>query len=191
MFRFLLLIFCGFSLFSCSLTYDSEEPQVSHIPELVFSDARFVSYEDGRISMMLETALLEQYQEDSSFYGSQVRFITYNKDGDKSAEGHCQMISANDGEDIYSLLGSVEIESFEENVLLQAESVSWNGQTEQLITGNSETISIRKGNSEEEGRSSNKIEMKGRSFSASGLTMEFQFAGPVSGTISTSNEKEE
>lgn len=200
MIRFFLLVLCGFFFFSCSLTYHSEEPQVSHIPELVFSDARFVSYEEGKVSMILEATLLEQYQDDSALYGSQVYFTTYNKEGEVSAEGQSQVISANSSRKKYSLLGDVEIESFEDDVIIKTDSISWDGRSEQLITGSSDTISIKKGKSETSSEnevsektegSSNRIEMEGSGFSASGLTMKFQFTGPVVGTIYTSKEEKE
>lgn len=200
MIRFFLLVLCGFFFFSCSLTYHSEEPQVSHIPELVFSDARFVSYEEGKVSMILEATLLEQYQDDSALYGSQVYFTTYNKEGEVSAEGQSQVISANSSRKKYSLLGNVEIESFEDDVIIKTDSISWDGRSEQLITGSSDTISIKKGKSETASEnevsektegSSNRIEMEGSGFSASGLTMKFQFTGPVVGTIYTSKEEKE
>lgn len=198
--RFFLLVLCVFSLFSCSLTYHSEEPQVSHIPELVFSDARFVSYEDGTVSMILDAYHLEQYQDDSALYGSLVHFTAYNKEGELSAEGSSQMISADSSRKMYSLLGDVEIESFEENVILKTDSISWDGRAEQLVTGSSDTISIRRGKDEEasEGEtdetregSSSRVEIEGSGFSASGVTMGFQFTGPVTGTIYTSSEEEE
>jgi len=200
MIRLFLLALCGFSLFSCSLTYHSEEPQVSHIPELVFSDARFVSYEDGKVSMILNASLLEQYQDDSALYGSQIHFTTYNKEGKLSSEGSSQMISADSSQKMYSLLGDVEIESLEEDVILKTDSIRWDGRTEQLITGGSDTISIRKGKNQgasereaDEARegASSRIEMEGSGFSASGITMDFQFTGPVAGTIYTSPKEEE
>ena len=173
---------------------------MSHIPELVFSDARFVSYDEGRVSMILETSLLEQYQNDSALYGSQVHFTTYNEEGELSAEGSSQMISANSSQKLYSLLGDVEIESFEENMIVRTDSISWDGRTEQLVTGSTDTISIKKGTSEESPKtgagekkegSSNRIEMEGSGFSASGLTMSFQFTGPVAGTIYSSKKEKE
>ena len=110
------------------------------------------------------------------------------------------MISADSSQKMYSLLGDVEIESFEEDVILKTDSISWDGRTEQLITGGSDTISIRKGKNQgasereaDEARegASSRIEMEGSGFSASGVTMDFQFTGPVAGTIYTSPKEEE
>lgn len=212
--RSFLLGLWALCLFSCSLTYQSEDPDVSHVPELVFSDAHFVSYEDGKVSIVLEAGVLEQYQDHSALYGSQIRFASYDKEGKLSAEGRSQMISANSSDKLYSLLGGVEIESFEEDVLFQAESISWDGRSEQLVTGTADIMHLTKGsrlqedggleaaenaglaeannagptvaqNAEGAG-SSTRIEMEGSGFSASGITMSFQFSGPVSGTIHTS-----
>lgn len=185
--RFLLLFLWGIFLCSCSLTYQSEEPETTHVPELVFSDARYVRYQEGKVSLVLEAALLEQYQEDGALYGSQIHFSTYNDEGSVAAEGSCQLISADSSSELYALLGQVEIKSFEENLVLQAHSLHWNGKTEQLITGNSDALEIKRGVAEGEA-SSTSIELVGTGFSASSVTMDFQFAGPVSGIIYTTTE---
>ncbi len=185
--RFFLLFLWGIFLCSCSLTYQSEEPEVAHIPELVFSDARYMRYQEGKVSLVLEAAHLEQYQEDDALYGSQVHFSTYNDEGMLSAEGSSQLISADSSSEVYALLGQVEIKSFEENLILQAQSLHWNGKTEQLVTGASDILEIKKGTAEGESDSTS-IELTGTGFSASNVTMDFQFTGPVSGTIYTTTK---
>ena len=80
--RFFLLALWGLFLCSCSLNYQSEVAEVAHVPELVFSQARYVNYQEGRVSMVLEAAVLEQYQEDGALYGSQVHFSTVTVEGE-------------------------------------------------------------------------------------------------------------
>ena len=188
--RLLILALGSLSLFSCSLTYKSEEPDVTHVPELVFSNARYVSYQEGKVSMVLDADILEQYQNDGALYGSQVFFTTYNKEGELSAEGRSQMISANNSDELYALLGQVEIQSFEEDLVIKADSLSWDGKMEQLVTGALDTIELKKNNNGESssqngGTASSRMELTGTGFSASGSTMDFQFTGAVSGKIYT------
>ncbi len=202
MVRLLLLGFSVLSLVSCSLTYTVEEPEVSHIPELVFFDAEYLSYEDGRMTMRLATQRLEQYQEDDSFYASQVSFSTYTEEGELSAEGFCQMIAANPDEERYTLLGNVSVDSVEEDLLLRARSVQWDGRKEQLVASATDAIELVRGRRRwegdagdaetapasegpAEGETQSRIELTGTGFSASAVSRSFEFAGEVSGVIYT------
>ena len=188
--RLLLLALWGLFLCSCSLTYQSQEPEVAHVPELVFSQARYVSYQDGKVSLVLEAAVLEQYQKDGALYGSQVHFSTYNDEEKLSAEGSCQLISADSSSERYALLGQVEITSFDENLTLHTQSLSWDGKTQQLITDAQDTLELKKGTAQEAAPSTS-IELTGSGFSASGVTGNFQFTGAVSGKIYTATAKGE
>ena len=141
--------------------------------------------------MVLDADILEQYQNDGALYGSQVFFTTYNKEGELSAEGRSQMISANNSDELYALLGQVEIQSFEEDLVIKADSLSWDGKAEQLVTGALDTIELKKNSkaeaasSQDGEQSSSRMELTGTGFSASGSTMDFQFTGAVSGKIYT------
>ena len=197
--RSFLLVAFSLSLLSCSLSYQSEEPDVSHVPELVFSEARFASYEAGKMNLVLEAAALEQYQDDGNLYGYQVHFTSYNQEGVAAAEGFSRLLSANTKEEQYTLLGGVEITSFEENMTLKSSGIRWDGNTEQLVTGDGETLELQKtggaetasaGSSQEAAGSTSRIEITGTGFSASGATRTFQFTGPVSGTMYTSAKEE-
>ena len=141
--------------------------------------------------MVLDADILEQYQNDGALYDSQVFFTTYNKEGELSAEGRSQMISANNSDELYALLGQVEIQSFEEDLVIQSDSLSWDGKAEQLVTGALDTIELKKNSkaeaasSQDGEQSSSCMELTGTGFSASGSTMDFQFTGAVSGKIYT------
>ncbi len=204
--RIPLLSLCIVLLSACSLTYTEEEPEVSHIPELVFSDAEYLSYEDGRMTMRLATQRLEQYQEDDSFYAAHVSFETYTEEGELSAEGFCQMISANPDDERYTLLGDVSVDSVEEDLLLRARSVQWDGRKEQLVASATDAIELVRGRRRwegdagdaeaapasdgqaaegAEGEAQSRIELTGTGFSASAVSRSFEFDGEVSGVIYT------
>ena len=107
-----------------------------------------------------------------------------------SAEGSCQLISADSSSERYALLGQVEITSFEENLTLHTQSLSWDGKTQQLVTDVQDTLELKKGTAQEAAPSTS-IELTGSGFSASGVTGNFQFTGAVSGKIYTATAKGE
>ncbi|MBQ4330917.1 MAG: LPS export ABC transporter periplasmic protein LptC, partial [Spirochaetaceae bacterium] len=147
MVRFLLLVLSVFSLAACSLSYKVEEPQVDHIPELVFTEVEYLSYEDGRVRMQMGSTQLEQYRDDNALYGKDVSFSTYNQDGDLSAQGHSQMISVNSTDQQYSFLGDVFIDSLQEDLVVRAQSLHWDGIDQQLTSGVRDTLELVRGSS--------------------------------------------
>ena len=74
---------------------------------------------------------------------------------------------------------------------VKANSLNWDGKSEQLVTGALDSIELKKNNQEDasssqDGESSaSRMELTGTGFSASGSTMDFQFTGAVSGKIYT------
>ena len=187
----LLLVFC---VFSCSLKYTEEETPELNIPEITFSQAVFNRYEEGKISARLQAEQLEQYNNDSSMYAKNVQFDTFDKKGEKSAQGSCDLISANTVDESYTLLGNVKLISYENNMSLVTNNMHWNGKDEQLTCGKDDIVSISRWNDEEQKtddeKSDTTITMNGTGFAASGLTQSFEFSGPVSGVIYTTEEKE-
>lgn len=201
--RFLLLALSLFSLAACSLSYKVEEPQVSHIPELVFTEVEYLSYEDGTVRMQMGSSQLEQYRDDNALYGKGVSFSTYNRKGELSATGRSQMISVNTADKQYSLLGDVFIESIQEDMVVRAQALRWDGTDEQLTAGGNDTLELVRGKgaaspqeasssagSSQKSERSSRIEMTGIGFSASGVSRSFQFSGEVSGTIYTRKKED-
>ena len=195
MVRFLLLALSVFSFAACSLSYKVEEPQVDHIPELVFMEVEYLSYEDGRVRMQMGSTQLEQYRDDKALYGMEVSFSTYNQEGELSAQGHSQLISVNSTDQQYSLLGEVFIESIQENMVVRAQALKWDGFREQLTAGGNDTLELVRGSSSgrddrQDGESTSRIELVGTGLSASAVSRSFQFSGEVSGTIYTRRKKD-
>lgn len=196
--RFFLLLTSGIFFLSCSLTYREAEPEVSHIPELIFSDAEYISYEEGKTSMVLQTNLLEQYREDSSFYASNVSFSTYTEEGELSAQGYCEMISVDSDDKHYTLLGNVVVDSIEEDMVFKAHSMQWDGKSEQLVTSSSDSINLvrgkrrwdKGGTAEDKEGADTWIEMTGVGFSSSATSVSFDFSGKVSGFIYTRKKQD-
>jgi len=190
---FFLLLFV-----SCSLKYTEEEVSVKGIPEIVFTNAKYLRYEEGIVSAKLYSDELEQYRNDNALYGKNVFFNTFDKSGIISAEGSCDFLSANTSNDKYTLLDNIKIKSFENNIEINAQSLKWDGKTEQLISGSDDSVTIIKDSSsqDDEKNSNSKMIIQGSGFSASGLTRSFKFEKNISGIIKSSkknnvDEKEE
>ncbi len=186
----LLLVFC---VFSCSLKYTEEETPELNIPEITFSQAVFTRYEEGKISARLQAEQLEQYSNDNSMYAKNVQFDTFDKEGKKTAQGSCDLISANTVSESYTLLGNVKLISYENKMSLVTNNIRWNGKNEQLTCGKNDIVSISRWNDDEktsDEKSDTSITMNGTGFSASGITQSFEFSGPVSGVIYITEEKE-
>lgn len=171
-----------FICISCSLTYTQEEPEVDNVPEIIFDDVQFRRYENGRQTSELSADRLEQYRNDDALYSRSSRFKTFNDDGSLSAEGSCNYLSADTGADRYTLIGNIQIVSYDEYLSLSAGNLKWNGKTEQLVTGSGDEVSVSRYQDSGEG---NSVRLSGSGFSASGISRSFQFSGPVSGTIIT------
>lgn len=200
--RFLLLALSLFPLAACSLSYKVEEPQVDHIPELVFTEVEYLSYEDGTVRMQMGSSQLEQYRDDNAFYGRDVAFSTYNREGKLTAMGRSQLISVNTADKQYSLLGDVFIDSIQDDMMVRSSSLKWDGVGEQLVSGASDTLELVRGSREldsaqqdasrrsQEVERASRIEMTGIGFSASAVSGSFQFSGEVSGTIYTRKKQD-
>ncbi len=178
-------------LFSCSLKYTEEELEELGVPEIVFSDADYLRYEDGKVVVQMQADELEQYRDDNAMYAKNVNFKTFNAEGNLSAEGTCNLICANTVSDSYVLIGSVDLVSHENKMSLSTQNLSWDGRSEQLTSGERDKVSISKWDDQEsktettddDGTSRIGINMTGSGFSASGISRSFQFTGPVSGVI--------
>ena len=175
----------AFCAVSCSLDYGSEEAaETQVIPEYSFTQADFMQYEDGQLSLSMTAAGMEQYRDDDALYGCDISFFVYDEDGSVSADGACGLISADTNTDSYTLSGGIRINGYEEELTFAGEKLRWNGSTEQLAGGSGDTVSIT-----QEGDS--RVVVTGRGFAASGISRTYAFSGAVSGTIETAESADE
>ncbi|MBO5137680.1 MAG: LPS export ABC transporter periplasmic protein LptC [Spirochaetaceae bacterium] len=177
---------------SCSLVYKEDVPVAKNTPELMFKEAKYLQYQDGNISAELTADELEQYKDDEAMYGKNINFATFNKEGEITAEGSCQMICANITSNFYTLIGNVDIFAHEQNTSLKTENLRWNGKTEQLVCGKEDVVYISKGNTKSDSQTlskdENSIELAGKGFSASAISRSYVFTEPVSGVIYVKNQ---
>lgn len=167
-----LLIFC-FSVFfpGCSLKYGVTYQDETNVPEFIFTDASFTRYEDSKKTMSLEAGRLEQYSDGKTMYAKDVNFTILNSDGEITTEGACELLSSDTKAENYVLYDNIEINNKKDDLVVSADTLRWNGKTEQLTSSRNDTVTLKKG----------KTVMHGSGFSASGVSKKFAFNGVVTG----------
>lgn len=175
----ILFLILSFSLFSCSLKYNEDISDESNLPEFIFEDSVFTRYEDNVKTINLNADRLEQYKIGNSMYAENVEFNLFSKTGELETSGKCGLLGSNSKEEKYVLFDNIQINNKKDKIDISAESLNWNGKTEQLTSGLNDVVSIKK----------DKTEIRGSGFSASGINKQFVFTGYVSGNIETDEEK--
>lgn len=188
----LLLFLLFVSLMSCSLKYDDEEIFSESAPEFIFSGLEMNRVEDNKLTATLTARKLEQYRNDDAMYAENVVFSLYDDNGKINIEGTCNLLSADTKSKTYSLFGNVDVVSYEQDVSMKGENIHWDGKREQLVCGIEDNVEISTGVYQDSSEyaspkktSSSKLQILGSGFSASGVSMNYQFQGKVSGTILT------
>ncbi len=175
-----ILTWTGFFL-SCSLNYGTEQSSEATVPEFSFTNAVFNRYENGSTSISLQAEKLEQYKSDGSSYAQNAEFKTYSKDGKLDTEGFCQLLASNTKNEEYSLFNGISINIYSQDLKLNAQSLHFNGKTEQLTSDKNETVTIERKNTI----------ISGKGFSASAVSKTYSFENQTSGTIKTDSSATE
>lgn len=166
--------------FSCSLKYDEIADAESSNPEFVFSGAHLYRYENAKETASIQAESLERYKDDSTIYGKNVEFKTYNNKHEIETEGSCGYLVADSDAELYELYDGIKLFSKIQNTNFYADMLRWNGKTEQLAGGRRDTAKIEKDGTV----------IYGSGFSASGVSKQFNFSGTVSGEIETKDNSE-
>ena len=175
---FLLVIF----LSSCSLNYNSENHLTSQSPEFVFTNPKYFRINEGKLNMEITASTIEQYASDETMYAKNINFELFNNNGEKSAEGKGNLLSANLETGLYYLFDNIIIKNFEKNITITASSIKWDDESEQLTTeiknpSESQVFITSEGDP--------KFKIQGYGFSGSGFDHSFTFTGEISGEITT------
>ncbi|MDE5897974.1 MAG: LPS export ABC transporter periplasmic protein LptC [Treponemataceae bacterium] len=166
---------------SCSLKYGMNVQDESSVPEFIFTSAGFDRYEDNSRTLHLEADRLEQYKDGRTMYAEGVEFRMFDKDGALTTEGRCGMLGSDTDEEKYVLYDAIEIRNEKDDLTVSADSLKWNGKSEQLTSGRNDMVSIKKGGTT----------IYGSGFSASGVSKRFAFTGVVTGEVETDAGKDE
>lgn len=155
----------------CSLRYNSSFQDEANVPEFIFTDATFTKYEDSTKKLSLSAETLEQYSEGNSMYAKEVSFKLLNKEGEIETEGSCNLLAANSDAEKYTLFDDIKVKNIKEDFEVSADTLRWNGKSEQLTSSRNDMVSIKKGDTY----------MIGSGFSASAVSKKFSFTGIISG----------
>lgn len=160
---------------SCSLKYGTPLYDEQNIPEFSFDNVKFNRFEDGRISMSLEAAGIEQYKDGKTTCAKDIDFKLLDEDGKVSTEGFCALLFADSDAEKYILYDNIKLHTVKDDITVSADTIKWNGKSEQLTSGRNDTVTIKKGNTV----------ISGSGFSASGVSRSFAFTGVVTGEAYT------
>jgi len=171
------LILSSFSLFCTACSVKSEETVRAEDtnPEFVFSDLVYTKYEDKKVSVQLAADKMERYKSNQTIYAQNVTFDAYDENNEIKTSGSCGYMYANPDAEIYKLFDDIKISSKDYKADFSANSLEYNGNTEQLVGSKTDTVKIEKDDTI----------IYGTGFSASSLSDSFSFAGTVTGEIQT------
>ena len=170
-----------FSLSSCSLNYTKDEKkEYAKVPNFSFKNATYTQYENNNISMQLQSELLEQYTENSTFFALNPEFYVWNNDNTVGAQGKCKYLSINNSTSDYTMYNNIYIQDFQNDVFIQGDTLRYNAKTDQLSSGKGDLIYLEKGDTI----------LQGKGFSASGLTKTYKFESNVKGELKNTSENE-
>ncbi len=134
-----------------------------------------------RPTLEVNAGMLEQYKNSNETYGKDITFTSYDDEGQLETEGSCGIIYADTGKKIYELYDDINVYNAPEKMRFYASVLKWNGKSEQLTSGRSDMVKIEKDDTI----------MRGSGFSASAISKTFSFRGNITGTIETTDDKEE
>ena len=173
------------SFSSCSIDYTVPSVAESDKPEFVFKNASFSRTEGGSVKAVLYAGEIELYRSEDSMYGKDLSFVVYDSDGELSVTGSCGLISADTSREEYIFYDDVSITSYGQNMRVEADNVSWNAKTGQLVSAGVAPVRVFSGGFSNTKSSSISAELTGMGFSADGERMDYVFSEGVSGTIFT------
>lgn len=169
----LIILLFAYNFFSCSLNYGTEKTSEETVPEFSFLNSNYNKYEENKLSIEMKAKKMEQYKTNGDTYAENVVFKTYNDDGTVDTEGSCNLLSSNTKTKKYSLFDNIEINIYDQEMILFATSLYFNGTTEQLTSSQTENVLIKKKDTE----------IEGIGFSASGVSKKYAYASNIKGKI--------
>lgn len=169
----LIILLFAYNFFSCSLNYGTEKTSEETVPEFSFLNSNYNKYEENKLSIEMKAKKMEQYKTNGDTYAESVVFKTYNDDGTVDTEGSCNLLSSNTKTKKYSLFDNIEINIYDQEMILFATSLYFNGTTEQLTSSQTENVLIKKKDTE----------IEGIGFSASGVSKKYAYDSNIKGKI--------
>lgn len=195
---FYFYIFLTIFFVSCSLNYGkTEENFHTSQPEFIFSNINFTQIQNNKKITTVQSDILEQYESPSEIYGKNIQFTLFDDYGKITSTGKSDFFIAHSHDEVYTLLGNVSITNYQENMSILGNSLKWDSQNQQLISGFDHEIIIETTNKpftddpafvSGKSTASQTMQINGMGLSASGLSENYAFSNSVQGTIFLNNE---
>lgn len=170
-FRFLGAVFFSLAAASCSVNYDNIYDTEGTVPELMLDEAVFKRVKDGKATSQIQSERLEEFKDGGKVLAQNIQFETKNDDGQVNSFGQAGLMKADTNEELYEFFNGIHIEAPERGLVIDGESLRWNGKTEQLTGEKNKSVTIKKDG----------VTLSGNGFSASAISESFSFSSNVGG----------
>ncbi len=184
--RILFLTFI-LTLFSCSIDYGTTPEDHSGSPDFFFFDTTLTRVQNGKPRAILQAGTIEQYNAENCMYGDTLTFQLLSPEGDLQTSGTCTLFSLNQDTQIYTLLQSVEISSYDQDMTISANNLRWDNAAEQMTSDTESPITIQTGVTGDGNKTVTTITGTGLTFD--GVTRTFHFAQAVTGDVITGDNQ--
>lgn len=169
-------------LVSCSLDYGIEqEGQNTIVPEMILNNVDFSRIDRGVKVLTLNAESLELFNQDDTTFGKDAQFWLFGRDGACTSFGRCNLLSAENANGVYMLLGDVQLENYQNNYSIKAQNLRWNSNTEQLVSDKESVVEVWQHAKTAEDSS---LYTKGSGFCFSAFRLGYQFENAVTGSVS-------
>ena len=170
------LIAFSIPFLSCSFNYTDGLDGAKAYPDMEMSGVSLSRYEDARVSLVLSAGVLELYDSDKVWAGTDIAFTQYAKDKDGKVESEAQagLVLIDDGASLYSLGDDVRFHVVKDDISVEAPELQWAKKTNRLSGSDSGEVEIREGDG---------TVLKGIGFFADTLSREYWFNHTVSGDM--------
>ncbi len=173
----------SFFFLSCSFNYNEGLDTTKAYPDMEMTGVTLSRYEDARVSMTLNAGILELYNSDNVWAGTDVSFTQYSRDGDGKIESEASAGIAliDDEASLYSLGNDVRFFVVKDDLSVEAADLQWAKKTNRLCGSDSGEVEIAKGDG---------TLLRGTGFYADTLSREYWFAGVVDGALVKKDDDE-
>ncbi len=165
---------------SCSVNYDNIYDTEGTVPELMLDEAVFKRVKDSKVSSEIQSKRLEEFKDSGTVLAQDIQFESRNDEGDVNSFGSAGLMKADTNKEIYEFYNGIHIEAPERGVVIDGDSLRWNGKTEQLSGEKGKSVTIKKDG----------VTLSGSGFSASAVSESFSFASNVGGVYVDKKEEE-
>jgi LPS export ABC transporter protein LptC len=165
---------------SCSVNYDNIYDTEGTVPELMLDEAVFKRVKDSKVSSEIQSKRLEEFKDSGTVLAQDIQFESRNDEGDVNSFGSAGLMKADTNKEIYEFYNGIHIEAPERGVVIDGDSLRWNGKTEQLSGEKEKSVTIKKDG----------VTLSGSGFSASAVSESFSFASNVGGVYVDKKEEE-